>query len=136
MKILSVILFCFISTLSFAGGDSVEVLFESITEIKPSVYELKYQEIQSKKQVILKLEYNSIQYHLLPILNKEKFEKAIELLKTQVATRQPERFGSFGGGPCKVFGSSRNYRSDALDIHVEVVNGIEKHVVYAFCEHE
>jgi hypothetical protein len=132
MKKLALLLLLIFPTLSFAGGDSKAVDLISLKEVSKNRYTLTYKEMESKKTITIHLEYKAFRYLLTDFLSKDKYLKAIDLLKTQISENKPCRFG---GAPCVVDKEKNIYRSDALDIYSEEHGEDELSVVYAFCEY-
>jgi hypothetical protein len=72
------------------------------------------------------------------LLNFEKYQKAIALLKAQVKEQKVVRFGQMGGGLCKVKDKTNAYESDALAVFPEEdpITNETRDVVYAFCRYK
>lgn len=132
-KLLAIVLIILVLKAN-AGGTSEEVKLLSLVEISEGKYELKYIVNSSSDTITLQLEYNTIQYLFTGMLSKAKFSDGIMLLKQQVKAQERSRLGFFGGGPCAVDKSLNLYRSDALSILSEEVDGDT--VVYIFCEYQ
>jgi len=135
-KIIAAILLI-VSTATNAGGDSIAVKLISLIETGADEYQLEYQEADSTEIIKVDLEYNSLNYINLRILNFEKYKKSIKLLKEQLKINKQTRMGFFGGAPCLVDKKAKHYRSDALDVYDEFHSkDKERLVVYMFCEYK
>ena len=133
MKILLSVFFLFWSVTSSAGGDNNSVLLTSLDQHSDNSYLLKYRNLDKDLDISVSLEFSGFQYLLKDFLSKESFNSSIALLKKQLASRQPSRLGSFGGGPCRSKEAGVDFRSDAAQIMKE--HKVEK-VVYLFCEYK
>ena len=134
MIIFRVFLLILISSQAIAGGASEEVNILSLKESGSGKYTLEYNSLERDEKYIIYLSYNNVHYSRnAKFLTQEKFEEGIRLLKSQMISNEPVRFGWFGAGPCLLDKAQNVFKSDALDLYVEPFSSSESKVVYAFC---
>ncbi len=137
MRKLVAVILLIISTASYAGGTSYEIMLLSLVETKADEYILKYKVLNTEDIYEIHLSYSPMEYLLKArFLTEEKYTESIKLLKEQFLEKKPVRFGWFGGGPCALNKEKSVYRSDALDIYNEGNSDKGPFVVYAFCEYK